>query len=95
MRSFVAVGSFLVDGNDHVFARTKFLLTNKQLCLLSCKQCRILWAPGSGEAISELIVKGKSSYNLSSFRIERFGMDKPKRGGRGRKKNNEGVGEQW
>jgi len=56
----------------------------------------ILWGPGSGEAVAELMVQGESSYELSSFQIERFGLNKVgggDKGGRGRKKKGETVGE--
>jgi len=54
----------------------------------------ILWAPASGKAMSELIVRGSSEYlNLDPFTLSRF-MPKQE-GKRGRKKGEMAVGEQW
>ena len=54
----------------------------------------ILWAPVSGKAMSELIVDGKAScVDLSAFDPGRFAPRK--QGGRGRKRGEEAVGEQW
>ena len=53
----------------------------------------ILWAPVSGKAMSELLVDGKSScVDLSAFEPTRFA---PKKTGRGRKRGEAPVGEQW
>jgi glycine/D-amino acid oxidase-like deaminating enzyme len=54
----------------------------------------ILWAPVSGKAMSELILDGKSScVDLTAFDPARFAPRAT--GGRGRKRGNEPVGEQW
>ena len=54
----------------------------------------ILWAPVSGKSMSELIVDGKSScVDLSAFDPCRFAPKKS--GGRGRKRGEVSVGEQW
>ena len=53
----------------------------------------ILWAPVSGKAMSELIVDGEAScVNLKPFAPARFA---PKKTGRGRKRGEAPVGEQW
>ncbi|KAL9181492.1 hypothetical protein ACHAXT_010297 [Thalassiosira profunda] len=55
----------------------------------------IAWAPACGKAISELVLEGKSqSLSLKPFDPARFTVSKG-RGGRGRKKGNVNVGEQW
>jgi len=55
----------------------------------------IAWAPGAGKAMAELILEGKSScIDLSSFDPGRFTPDQ-KKGGRGRKRRGQSVGEQW
>ena len=52
-----------------------------------------MWAPVSGKAMSELLVDGKSScVDLSAFEPTRFA---PKKTGRGRKRGEAPVGEQW
>lgn len=54
----------------------------------------IAWAPASGKAIAELVLEGKSScINLKPFDPARFTVSK--KGGRGRKKGGQDVGEQW
>ena len=53
----------------------------------------ILWAPITGQIVSELILDGKSSCNLEHFSPGRFA--RPASGGRGRKKGILSVGEQW
>jgi len=54
----------------------------------------ILWAPVSGKSMSELILDGESKcVNLAPFNPARFA--KRKTGGRGRKRGEESVGEQW
>ncbi|EOD14498.1 hypothetical protein EMIHUDRAFT_461482 [Emiliania huxleyi CCMP1516] len=54
----------------------------------------ILWAPVSGKAMSELILDGEAScVDLRPFDPARFA--KKKSGGRGRKRGEESVGEQW
>jgi glycine/D-amino acid oxidase-like deaminating enzyme len=57
----------------------------------------ILWAPVSGKAMSELIIDGRSSVvDLRAFAPSRFANDaNSARGGRGRKRGTEPVGEQW
>mmetsp|Transcript_20446 Transcript_20446/g.27750 ORF Transcript_20446/g.27750 Transcript_20446/m.27750 type:complete len:272 (-) Transcript_20446:158-973(-) len=55
----------------------------------------ILWAPVSGKSMSELILQGRAEcVNLAPFSPGRF-MPSPSKGGRGRKRVNEPVGEQW
>lgn len=55
----------------------------------------IAWAPATGVAMSELVLEGESkSINLSPFDPARF-TPVAKRGGRGRKRQGENVGEQW
>ena len=55
----------------------------------------IAWAPACGKAISELVLDGAcSSVNLRPFEPSRF-TPKAARGGRGRKKKGQSVGEQW
>ena len=55
----------------------------------------IAWAPACGKAIAELVVDGESRcLNLSPFDPARF-TAVGKRGGRGRKKGELNVGEQW
>jgi glycine/D-amino acid oxidase-like deaminating enzyme len=55
----------------------------------------IAWAPACGKAIAELVLDGKStSVDLSPFNPARF-TPAAKRGDRGRKKQDESVGEQW
>jgi glycine/D-amino acid oxidase-like deaminating enzyme len=54
----------------------------------------IAWAPATGTAMAELICLGETTFDLSAFNVERFGAP-AKRGGRGRKKKGEAVGEQW
>ena len=53
----------------------------------------ILWAPITGQIVSELIMDGESSCNLEYFSPGRFA--RPASGGRGRKKGILSVGEQW
>ena len=53
----------------------------------------ILWAPITGQIVSELIMDGESSCNLEHFSPGRFA--RPASGGRGRKKGILSVGEQW
>jgi len=54
----------------------------------------ILWAPVSGKAMSELILDGKAScVDLRPFDPARFAP--AKKGGRGRKRGETSVGEQW
>ncbi|CAL6413022.1 unnamed protein product [Bathycoccus prasinos] len=53
----------------------------------------ILWAPITGQIVSELIMDGKSSCNLEHFSPGRFA--RPATNGRGRKKGILSVGEQW
>jgi len=54
----------------------------------------ILWAPVSGKAMSELILDGEAKcVDLKAFNPARFA--KKKTGGRGRKRGEEPVGEQW
>ena len=57
----------------------------------------ILWAPGAGQAMAELICGGESALDLKSFDVARFGVNEKKegKGGRGRKRGGEEVGEQW
>eukprot|EP00585_Thalassiosira_rotula_P012330 CAMPEP_0196132062 /NCGR_PEP_ID=MMETSP0910-20130528/1813_1 /TAXON_ID=49265 /ORGANISM="Thalassiosira rotula, Strain GSO102" /LENGTH=439 /DNA_ID=CAMNT_0041391605 /DNA_START=224 /DNA_END=1540 /DNA_ORIENTATION=+ len=55
----------------------------------------IAWAPACGKAIAELVLEGSCrSVNLKPFDPARFTASKG-RGGRGRKKGNVDVGEQW
>lgn len=55
----------------------------------------IAWAPGCGLAMAELVLEGEcKSVNLSPFDPARFTPDAG-RGGRGRKRRGESVGEQW
>jgi hypothetical protein len=55
----------------------------------------IAWAPICGKAISELVLDGEcTSVNLNPFDPARFTPDAG-RGGRGRKRGGESVGEQW
>lgn len=54
----------------------------------------ILWAPVSGKAMSELILDGAAScVDLRPFDPARFAPKK--QGGRGRKRGEQSVGEQW
>ena len=54
----------------------------------------ILWAPVSGKAMSELILDGAAScVDLRPFDPARFAPTK--KGGRGRKRGEQSVGEQW
>ena len=54
----------------------------------------IAWAPSCGKAMAELILEGEcSSVDLRPFDPARF--TKRVRGGRGRKRRGESVGEQW
>jgi len=54
----------------------------------------IAWAPACGKAIAELVLDGECKcLNLTPFDPARFTPGK--RGGRGRKKGNMNVGEQW
>jgi len=54
----------------------------------------ILWAPVSGKAMSELLLDGKAScVPLEAFQPSRFAPRKT--GGRGRKRGETSVGEQW
>ena len=57
----------------------------------------ILWAPGAGRSIAELICTGETSLDLSSFDVARFGVrGENKAAKRGRKNGGgESVGEQW
>jgi len=55
----------------------------------------IAWAPACGKSISELVLEGESSsIDLTPFDPARF-TPVGKRGGRGRKRQGESVGEQW
>eukprot|EP00957_Ditylum_brightwellii_P119659 9129619-Ditylum_brightwellii.AAC.1 len=55
----------------------------------------IAWAPACGKAISELVLDGEStSINLAPFNPARF-TPVTGRGGRGRKRRGDSVGEQW
>jgi len=55
----------------------------------------IAWAPGAGKAMAELVLEGSCKcMDLSPFDPARF-TPASKRGGRGRKRNGESVGEQW
>ena len=55
----------------------------------------IAWAPGAGKAMAELVLEGSCEcMDLSPFDPGRF-TPANKRGGRGRKRNGESVGEQW
>ena len=54
----------------------------------------ILWAPVSGKAMSELLLDGATScVPIDAFRPDRF--NQRKKGGRGRKRVDQDVGEQW
>lgn len=56
----------------------------------------IAWAPATGMAVAELLLEGRSNcVDLRPFDPARFTPKAGKRGGRGRKKGNESVGEQW
>lgn len=56
----------------------------------------ILWAPVAGKTMAEIITTGKSDIDVSAFTVERFGVRKGGgKGGRGRKRGKEEVGEQW
>lgn len=71
------------------------LLSSKPLCACCSFSRGIAWAPACGKAISELVLDGEcSSVNLAPFDPARFTPD-AKRGGRGRKRQGESVGEQW
>jgi hypothetical protein len=62
---------------------------------LPTNQRGIAWAPICGKAISELVLDGEcTSVNLNPFDPARFTPDAG-RGGRGRKRGGESVGEQW
>lgn len=52
----------------------------------------ILWAPVTGKIVSELVVDGKSSIDLSAFTPGRFMTTAQKRG---KKIKGVNVGEQW
>ena len=52
----------------------------------------ILWAPVTGKIVSELVVDGKSSVDLSAFDPGRFMTTAQKRG---KKIKGVNVGEQW
>jgi hypothetical protein len=55
----------------------------------------IAWAPACGKSMAELILKGKSTcVNLAPFDPARF-TPASQRGGRGRKKQGDSIGEQW
>eukprot|EP00559_Dactyliosolen_fragilissimus_P002308 CAMPEP_0184860298 /NCGR_PEP_ID=MMETSP0580-20130426/5210_1 /TAXON_ID=1118495 /ORGANISM="Dactyliosolen fragilissimus" /LENGTH=429 /DNA_ID=CAMNT_0027357351 /DNA_START=200 /DNA_END=1486 /DNA_ORIENTATION=+ len=55
----------------------------------------IAWAPACGKAMSELVLEGFShSVDIAPFNPARFTQNS-KRGGRGRKRRGEAVGEQW
>lgn len=55
----------------------------------------IAWAPACGKAMAELVLDGECTcLDLSPFDPARF-TTSTKRGGRGRKKGNLSVGEQW
>jgi hypothetical protein len=70
------------------------LIDNFYVCVCFCRR-GIAWAPACGKAIAELVLDGKStSVDLSPFDPARF-TPAAKRGGRGRKKQGESVGEQW
>ena len=54
----------------------------------------ILWAPVSGKAMAELLLDGEAScVDLKPFDPARFAPKKS--GGRGRKRGETSVGEQW
>jgi glycine/D-amino acid oxidase-like deaminating enzyme len=56
----------------------------------------IAWAPACGKSMAELILNGKStSVDLTPFDPARFTPASSQRGGRGRKKQGESIGEQW
>ena len=57
----------------------------------------ILWAPGAGKAMAELICEGESGMDWAAFDVARFGGGRRERekAGRGRKRGETDVGEQW